>query len=307
MKILVSGIGGVGGYVAATLCKYQPDVTLIARGKRRKALEKNGLVIHSERMGEAVFHPTVLEKPAAAGVQDVVFVCVKNFSLLQALEDLLPCIAEHTLVVPVLNGIDHYEVARDFLPKGLVINALIYITAAYNEDYSITQTGNYARILVDAPNKEKAQLIASLLNHEGITDCYVPEDMDAEMWTKYITNCAYNTLTARYQCPTRGFLNPPERLQEFRTLLDEACAVAKAKKINIADNLAESIYNRMTHERNLDSTSSMARDVMAHHPIELETFSGYLVRTAHELQVPVPMSERMYKELQEITASYNKN
>ena len=40
MKLMVSGIGGVGGYIAAVLCRYYPgSVTLIARGERKKALE----------------------------------------------------------------------------------------------------------------------------------------------------------------------------------------------------------------------------------------------------------------------------
>ena len=55
----------------------------------------------------------------------------------------------------------------------------------------------------------------------------------------------------------------------------------------------------MMSHRNLDATSSMARDVMAHKPTELETFSGYLIRTAQALQVSVPVSERFYQALKE--------
>lgn len=301
MKLMVTGIGGVGGYIASVLCANHKEVTLIARKKRCHALQEKGLVLHSERMGEKIFHPTVLENPADAGIQDVIFVCVKNFSLLEALTAIQPCIDSHTIIVPILNGIDHYETTCRFLKEGIVINALIYITAAYNEDYSITQTGDYARVLVDAPNKEHAQCVVSLLNHAGILDCSIPKNMDVEMWTKFITNCAYNTITARYQCTTRGLLNPPERLQEFHTLLEEACFVAEAKNIPIPYDLADSVFDRMTQHRTLDATSSMARDAMAHLPIELETFSGYLVRTAHESEVPVPLSERIYKELKGMT------
>lgn len=35
---------------------------------------------------------------------------------------------------------------------------------------------------------------------------------------------------------------------------------------------------------------------------ELETFSGYLVRKAKELSVPIPLSESMYSDLKRIAA-----
>ena len=59
MNIMVSGIGGIGGYIASVLCAHESDVTLVARRKRRQSLEKNGLILHSLLMGERVFHPAV--------------------------------------------------------------------------------------------------------------------------------------------------------------------------------------------------------------------------------------------------------
>ena len=83
---MVSGIGGIGGYIASVLCAHESDVTLVARRKRRQSLEKNGLILHSLLMGERVFHPAVTDTPASAGIQDMIFICTKTFSLVQALE-----------------------------------------------------------------------------------------------------------------------------------------------------------------------------------------------------------------------------
>ncbi|MDY2903886.1 MAG: 2-dehydropantoate 2-reductase N-terminal domain-containing protein, partial [Caecibacter massiliensis] len=43
MKIMVTGIGGIGGYMASFLCAYYDDVTLIARRKRKESLIEKGL------------------------------------------------------------------------------------------------------------------------------------------------------------------------------------------------------------------------------------------------------------------------
>ena len=44
MKILVFGAGIIGSYLAHIFCKNN-DVTLLARGERKRELEQSGLVI----------------------------------------------------------------------------------------------------------------------------------------------------------------------------------------------------------------------------------------------------------------------
>ena len=63
-------------------------------------------------------------------------------------------------------------------------------------------------------------------------------------------------------------------------------------------------YRSVDKKDELDpaSTSSLQRDIWAGRPSELETFSGYLVRKAKELSVPVPLSETMYSDLKEIVS-----
>ena len=86
MKIMVTGIGGIGGYMASFLCAYYDDVTLIARRKRKESLIEKGLILHSDFFGEHVAHPKVTDDPSSCGIQDVIFVCVKNYSLPAALQ-----------------------------------------------------------------------------------------------------------------------------------------------------------------------------------------------------------------------------
>ena len=155
MKLMVSGIGGVGGYIAAVLCRYYPgSVTLIARGERKKALEQRGLVVHSAVLGEQTYHPAVTDCPADVGIQDVIFVCVKTFSLDKALAALRPCVDEHTVVVPVMNGIDHADRTRAALPAGRVVNSLIYITSSYDGEYAICHASPYVRMRADSPDRD---------------------------------------------------------------------------------------------------------------------------------------------------------
>jgi 2-dehydropantoate 2-reductase len=297
MKIMVVGVGGVGGYVASILCaSYEKDVTLVARKERGAAFRKNGLVLHSDYFGEHVFHPNIVETPGEAPVQDVVFVCVKNYSLENALSSLKPCIGPKTILVLIMNGVEHDEVVEKILPKIRLVSSAIYITSAYNKDYSIRQMGKFARIFLGSADKEAEQTVYELLHKDGLK-CHISEDVRVEEWKKYILNCAYNVITAYYEGTIGKALDQPHGKEEFRTLLQESYNVGKALGVAIPENLVEETNERIINQENKNVSSSLARDVIAGRKSELETFSGYLVETAHKLNIAVPLSEKMYREL----------
>lgn len=60
---MITGIGGVGGYIASVLCANYDDVTLIARRKRKESLQAKGLVVHSDFFGDHTAHPAVTDIP----------------------------------------------------------------------------------------------------------------------------------------------------------------------------------------------------------------------------------------------------
>lgn len=302
VKITIVGIGGVGGYLSGMLAKNYENVTLVARGERKKSLEKEGIRLHSQYHGEitARAKKVVESGQEIREVQDFIFLCVKNYSLEEVCRDLQSCIDEHTVILPVMNGADTAERTEKFFEKGIVGEAVIYITAFFNPDYSITQIGNYAKIYVGKTNAktqeaEGVKRACDCLKEAGV-DCRYVLDSQAAVWEKYIFNCAYNVLTAYYMEMTDTLQTSPEKCKEFKTLLEEACAVALAKQISIRDGYVESEYKRFM-SLDAGSTSSLKRDMEAGRKNELETFSGYLIKEARRLQIPVPVSEKMYENL----------
>lgn len=301
MKIMVTGIGGIGGYIASFLCAYYDDVTLIARRGRKDSLLSKGLVLYSDFFGEHVAHPKVTDDPASCGVQDVIFVCVKNYSLPAALKAIIPCVDEHTLVVCMQNGVDHTAVARSILPVGKIMDSTIYINTEAAADYSIHQHGKFARMYISGSEGDDSKTLYELLDHPGLKIRYA-DDIRIEVWNKFITNCAINVITAYYEDTFAGVFARPQGKAEFHTLLEEAYRVGKAEGVNLADDLVETIYSRVTGQQNQDVTSSLAHDVMAHRPNELETFGGYLVRQAARLGLDIPLSKKFYEALKQRTA-----
>ncbi len=306
-KIAVVGLGGVGGYLAGMLGSACPHVTFVARNERLEAIRKNGLVLHSEYSGERIVRPEKAVPLEELETQDYIFLCVKNYSLEKACADLAHAVCDDTVLVPVMNGVDPADRVRRFLGKGTVVDALIYIVSFANSDFSVTQQGDYANLKIgtrngDAKEQQAVREVSGILSAAGI-DHAVAEDIELEIWKKYILNCAFNVTTAFYDHSIGAVRSDEKKAAEYEALVKEACQVAVAKGVPIKPEHRDSIIDRFYHAYADEASSSLQRDVHEHRQSELETFSGYLVREAQKLGIPVPVSRRMYEGLKNKTSN----
>ena len=65
INVCVFGAGAIGGYLGCCLSKAGANVSLIARGPHKEAIEKNGLTIMSEKGSETSVSYTHLTLPTS--------------------------------------------------------------------------------------------------------------------------------------------------------------------------------------------------------------------------------------------------
>lgn len=302
IKIAVVGLGGVGGYIAGVLGKICDNLTVVARGKRMQAIKKNGLVLDSQYSGNIVTHPSVVENARELGEQDIIFICVKNYSLDAACEELQDVVKKDTIIVPVMNGIEPGDKVRKLLGKGIVVDSLIYIVSYAKADYSITQEGDFVKInigiksnQISTKEKEAIKKVYEVLNNAKI-NCNASENIEKEIWLKYILNCAFNVETAYYNNTIGELRKDKEKEREYISLVTEAYKVALKKGISIRQQEIDEIISKFYGYRE-DATSSLQRDIREGKMSEADVFSGYIVREAEKLGVSVPVSKKMYEKL----------
>ena len=300
-KIAVIGLGGVGGMIASMLASHGKQITVVARGERAAAIRKNGLVLHSDLKGEIQAMPAELVEDASELKDpELIFICVKNYSLEEVCTSLYPVVNEKTIIVPVMNGVDPGDRIRVMLPKCTVVDSLIYIIGYANADYSVTQEGQPLRIEIGKNHPTQKEAIAvkqvEKVMREADLNVHVTEDIICGIWQKYILNCAYNVATAAHDKTVGELRNDPQLSREYEALVWEAYNVGKRMGVALKPEHAEHVIWRFYHEYPDSATSSMHRDFRAKHPAELETFSGYIVKQAMRLGVDAPVS-RMYYEI----------
>jgi 2-dehydropantoate 2-reductase len=133
-KTIIAGIGGVGGYFGGVLAKcFEVDedvsVCFLARGSHLEAIRLNGLRVIKVGV-QFVARPAVASDEAdELGVAEVIVICTKSYDLEATVEQLKPCINEHTIILPLLNGVDITERIKSILPNNIVLQGCAYIVS----------------------------------------------------------------------------------------------------------------------------------------------------------------------------------
>ena len=305
-KVCVVGLGGVGGYLGCMLAHHYDNIYFFARGERLKSIKKDGLKLSSDAFGEFTTYPAMASNnPEEMGIMDYIILTVKNYSLEQVCDEISPMIDNHTVIIPLLNGVGVSDNIRNLIDKGHVLDGLIYITSGANEDFSIHHTSPYGIVHIgyERRNQYDENILSSvqkLLQGADIT-CEIESDIEAAIWTKYILNCAYNVVTAYYKATTRDLRKHEIAMMQLRSLLDEACSVARCLKVNIPHDLEEVHFKHILQNQSESATSSLNRDIILGRQNELDTFSGQLLKSASSCGLKIPLTEFFYEELKKVS------
>lgn len=129
MKIVVVGAGGVGGYFGGRLAEHGNQVYFVARGEHLQKIRSDGLKILSPQGDAHIESVNATDNVNDIGKADVVIVTVKGWQLQEALPIITELIAQDTIILPLLNGIDAPEQLGDAFGSSHVLGGLCGIIA----------------------------------------------------------------------------------------------------------------------------------------------------------------------------------
>ena len=150
MKYLIAGTGGVGGSIAGFLSLAGKDVTCIARGAHLQAIQKDGLKLKSDLKGEHTLQIKATTAEEFKGKADVIFVCVKGYSVDSITELIKRASHEKTVVIPILNVYGTGPRIQRLVPGVTVLDGCIYIVGFVSGTGEITQMGKIFRLVYGA-------------------------------------------------------------------------------------------------------------------------------------------------------------
>ncbi|MFO8001685.1 MAG: 2-dehydropantoate 2-reductase [Marinilabilia sp.] len=297
MKILIAGTGGVGGYFGGHLANAGHDVTFIARGAHKEAMEARGLKVKSINGNFAVKKVNVTDDISKAPVPDLIILGVKAWQLKDIARQLKPVTDDHTMVLPLQNGVLASDELKEVLPEKNVLAGLCRIISKIEAPGEINHLAVDPTIVFGECNNEKTDRVKQLekiFNEAGFKGL-VPEDIQVSLWQKFISICV-SALLAVTRSTYGEVREQKETRQMMRDLFDEIALLARTLQINIEPDFVDKTM-AFIDTFPYDSTSSLTRDVWEGKPSELEYQNGTVVRLADQVDVDVPVNRFVYYSL----------
>ncbi len=315
-KICIFGAGSIGGYLATCLSKNNIDLSLVARGPHKKAIEKNGLTLIKNDKSEN-FKLRVTDDPKELGIQDYIFISVKAHAISNIVESLESLIGENTTIISAVNGLPWWYFHKantgtdldethinSVDPDGKIWNTLkpsralgcvVYPAAEITEPGVIKHNGGERFTLgePDGSKSERLKVIADLLIAGGLK---APQksNLRDEIWIKLWGNCSFNIVSALHDKSLDEIGNDPELLKIVRKLMEECQSVGE--KIGVKFNV--SIDHRINAAISIKGHKpSTTQDLHAKRPLEIDPIIGSIIEIGNKVDVKTTNLKMEYEKI----------
>lgn len=303
LKYLIVGAGGCGASIGAFLLRAGGHVTFIARGEHLRQMRTAGL--RMETSGQGIF--TV--SPVRAYTQeeylaklpqypdakpDVVFICVKGYSLAGIMPLLRALAHTDTIFIPILNIYGTGGRLQQELFPALVTDGCMYIAAEIKEPGVILQKGDIFRVVFGVRRPEEYRPVLETVRDDfaaaGI-DAVLSENIQRDALIKFSLVSPMAACGAYYDV-CMGEVQKPGKIRDtFAVMVEEIAAIGKAMGIEMPPDIVQRNL-ALIDDLRPDASASMQRDIWQGKPSEVDGIVFEVVRMAKGWHVSAPMYQK---------------
>lgn len=196
-------------------------------------------------------------------------------------------------MISMQNGVDNVERMKAAGVEALP--AAVYVAAAIPEPGRVKHSGRGD--LVIGPRGVKTEWVAGLFDRAGIP-CRISDNIEGELWTKLIWNCAGNAISALAGVTYGVIAANEEARRVIAAVVHETLAVAREAGIRPAGlddpEAAMAGALKLLSQQMAAATSSTAQDLARGKKTEIDSLNGYVARLGAKLGVPTPVNHTLY-------------
>ncbi|AEU34820.1 ketopantoate reductase family protein [Granulicella mallensis] len=303
MRILIVGAGAVGGYFGARLAAAGRDVTFLVRAGRAEQLRRTGLIVKSPQ-GDLSIQPKLLLAAEIVEPFDLIVLSTKAYSLDAAIQDFAPAVSPQTMILPLLNGMRHFDILVARFGESAVLGGSTRIVSDLSPEGHVLQFGPWHDMVFGERDKSVTPGIEALgatLQGCGFPTMLSP-DILAALWMKWTmlsslagTTCLLRGTIGEIEAATGG-------VETVRAIIAESAAISAANGYPQKPDFLEQHTARMT-EPGSALTASMFRDLQKGAPVEADHILGDFLARGRAHGVAAPLLEAAYVQLSIYSAS----
>jgi len=290
MRIYMIGSGAMGSVYGGLLAHAGFDVTLIdPREDHIGRVQREGVIVEGVR-GRHVIRVPALTHHGGLVPADFAIIFTDANSTQDAARTAKEVLKPEGFALTLQNGIGNVEALVAELGTARVVAGVTMNSGALPEAgrAAYTNAGLTSIGELDGRVTPRIEEVARMLNQAGIETKIVADPM-SEIWTKFVLNCAINSLTAVTGLRSGEMYRTPEVNALQDRILDEILAVVERKGIKLAEpDMRKRIK---AHCRVRYNRPSMMQHVERGQRTEIDALNGALVREATALGIAVPYNE----------------
>jgi 2-dehydropantoate 2-reductase len=318
-RILVVGVGALGGLIAARLRASGRTVWLATKDAQQAAtLRATGLRVSGVGGDVSVRTDEVapLDAYGEGDPFDVVVLATKAQGAMQAAPKLVRMLNANGVLLPIQNG-NVAQALADQLGSDQILGGLSNLGATMLEVGSYEQR-NAGYLLIgelSGGESERCERVRRAMT--GGVEVRVTPNIRAAVWAKLLLNCSVTTIGALAGRTMREYIALPLGRRLFDLTYDEALTVALAAGVHpqrmLADPVPPGWSGRSVpgeaHEawvRELvgfygDLKPSMLQDFERGRPTEIDFINGYVAELGRTKGVPTPANAAIVATVRAIT------
>ena len=290
MKILVIGVGGIGGFIGSYLVNNNYDVTFVARKKRFSYLKTNGLKLESE-LGK-IYSPKIKVTEGIPEEEsfDIVINTVKLYDFDSVLDEIKNKIKNKPVIIPFQNGIYAEEKLKKKLPYIETIGAVAQISVFVDKNQIIKHIGKLATFFVGGYDVQENKLLEYFCENVQKTGLKIifKKNIKEKIWEKFIFLSAYSGMTTFYLKPIGQIFEDEVLKKKFTEAMLETYNLSKKFGVSFESDPVE-FWLKKIKNMPFDMTSSMHVDFNNNKKLELDWLSGSIETLSKTYNVKCPI------------------
>lgn len=288
MKILILGIGGIGGFFGSYLHKSGADITFLVRPERKKIVSAHGLKVISS-LGNLNIKPNLILANELEPIYDIILLSCKTYDLDQAISD-LKLTKGRGLIIPLLNGIEHLNDLDKKFGQENIAGGLAHISSTVNDDGTIEHFSDFKKITFGSRYQSQDERLKQFSDICKKTkfDTVISQNINLDLWKKWIFISTVAGATTLFSCSLGEIVKHKYGKKIIIDLFNECRSIAKLNGYTIEDSEASSIISNITVDGS-PIKASMQRDVEKRSFTEHENIFGNLISKAepHKFECPL--------------------
>lgn len=329
MRYLIVGAGGTGGILGYCLSRAGRDCVLIARGDHLRVMREKGLTVlrqwedrsEIQRVKACSIEEYLADRresdggagcaeraagsvaiPAgdSAGAPDVIFVCVKGYSLDSVVPFLNSAAGPDTVIIPILNIFGTGGRLQEKLPDKYVLDGCIYVSANREGPGLIRQHAPILRVLFGARRGQETRPVLDEiqkdLNGCGITGIH-SENIERDALGKFSYVSPIGAAGLYFGGVAGDFQRDPEKRAFFAAMIREIAQLAEAMGFPFQEDYVK-LNMEIMDKLPTDADTSMQRDVAAGRQSEVDGLVYQVVLMGKKYGLSLPCYEKVAAELE---------